>query len=961
MTAFAEGRDAIELLKYFHKRLDAHYRALHEQRQELEPHAPVFAIEHDLDTAEFEMLQAAVQVAVARGFGVQNRAWWLPFVAYAADVGYDYVGVDYWPPFAERTPGWETLPGWNVSGNRRRIRTWFEQFADEYGGARPTGAWAAHFKNIAWPITHAVMPAYLQRQLAQLLYDFRASLSTDLLNDPDTLGAKLAARTGAYTARFRIFCSQHSLLGLVAVALLGGDDESPYLVRSTLRRIVEGLTSERQARRWLQRARQSAVRVRTTGFRPSSSRGPGSAGSRLPALSDPRLILKRLEDGWQLFADLPDLTPLGARLPHLYDELRKLRAKIAGVDRPVAQGRLLFPGEQRLGALPAQGQPFIQLERGSDAVNDLIADQCRVTPGPWWVFRRRTSAHAIEVKGKFIRPGHTYFLLGQPDASPPEVPWIQDLLLRLTDAHGFELTAPEQISDEHAAVLTRAGISILSGVAIRPVGLVPLAWDGEGAVEYLAGESVMLALRSERVPEKCVVIVDGGPPELIPWPAGKSQLYFAVDHLAVGVHDVAATLLSGGVDTPVASGSVLVTIREPRFESGTSAAGEGIRLLASPARPSLTDLWDRHAAIAIDGPPGTQAQLTVALKAVSGTEMARLRRTIELPLTEDEWRDFARRELRGSDLGNAYDEAESCEITVSRSGIGFATLACEREFSPLRWLLSKLHSGGYEARLIDRTDGAATVVQLFEVSAPLVPVHKPADAPVASPAQGGLLCAISGELSAAIILPPDPNQLWQQRGARRPYVQVGNKSTTEAMRLIRGHHAWSSADLPADPFAQRQQWRALEAITSELAGLIGGHRLAHQERLQRGRDLLDHLETMRVLVGELPEQQMIAQQIAMSFHRWADQPAVPVVELANLIAPLVASSGMGHTLDATRFLVRLCSAPGRLIDWEEEERDRFLECTLRAPVLVRTVRFAVLGREAFRDSTEEERGRGGST
>ncbi len=55
-----------------------------------------------------------MRAAVANGFGAIYRTWWLPFVVYAADVGYDYVGKDYWPPFAERTPGWEAPnSGWD--------------------------------------------------------------------------------------------------------------------------------------------------------------------------------------------------------------------------------------------------------------------------------------------------------------------------------------------------------------------------------------------------------------------------------------------------------------------------------------------------------------------------------------------------------------------------------------------------------------------------------------------------------------------------------------------------------------------------------------------------------------------------------------------------------------------------------------------------------------------------------
>lgn len=945
--------DAVDILQRFHERLDRHFRALREQREQLEPPGPTFALEHGLDDAEFELLKAAVRGAVAGGFGAGHRTWWLPFVVYAADIGYDYVGKDYWPPFAEQTPGWEAPnSGWDVGGHRTRLRNWFVEFANEYGGARPTGAFAEFFINIAWPIMHSVLPIYLQRQLAQLLDEYAIYLTNDLLNDPDALGRELErqAHLRDYPERFQKFCSQQALLGRIAAALLAGDEEeTSYLLGTTLQRIVDGLMGEQKARLALQRARRSASRVRAAGFRPTSiGDGSRSGGKRTPTLSDPRLRLRRLEDGWRLFADIPDLAPLAARLPELVDELRTRRAQVAGVDRPVTAGRLLRPGEQLLGALPSPGTPFVTLIGAPSAANTLISLQCRLSPGPWWVFKRRTGAHAVEVKGKHVTPGERYLLLGYPGVTAPDVPWLRELEVRVSDARAYELHVPEQVTEAEAAELTKAGLSIVAGVRVRPVGLVPLSWDGEGAVEYLAGDPVLLAVRSEQAPESCVLSVNDGPPQLLHWTNGEVEFYFAVDDLAAGVHSATVTLLGSASDA-VATGSLLVSIRQPNTEG--TGAGEGIRLLASPARPLLTDLWDGLATLAIDGPPGTEAQLVITLKDEREHELATLRRTVTLPVSDDGWRRIAQHELRSSDLGDAYDEAETCEVVVSRSGIGFATLVCERGFRPLRWVISKRHNGPYEARLIDRTDGASTVVDLFESTAPVEAVRQPNGTPVESPLVGGLLRAQSGELTASVVLPPDHMELIRQRNAARPYVRVGSKSTVEAMRLIRGHAAWMEADLPANPFADRQRQKALDAITSELAGLIAGHRWARQERVQRDDDVLDHLEDMQALAGDQNDQRL-AKQVNDGLWRWATQPELRVPELAELLAPLITASGMRNVQTTTRFLVHLTSAPGRLLLWDEADRGRLLECVLRSPVLVRIVRLAVLGSDALRIDAE---------
>lgn len=950
------GRSTVDILKHFHERLDVHFGALRKERERLTPRGPVFALEHGLSSAEFDLLKSAVRAAVAAGFGSRYRVWWLPYVVYAADIGYDYIGKDFWPPFAERTPGWEAPhSGWDVGGHRTRLRGWFVKFADEYGGARPTGAFAEFFINIAWPIMHAVLPIYLQRQLAQLLDEYAIHLTNDLLNDPDALGRELArdAYLRDYPERFQKFCSQQALLGRIATTLLAGDDEeSPYLLPDTLERIVDGLMGEQKARLALQRARRSASRVRAAGFRPPSAGDrPPSGERRAPTLSDPRLRLKRMEEGWRLFADIPDLAPLAARLPELVDELRNRRAQVAGVDRPVMAGRLLRPGEQLLGALPAPGTPFLTLLGASASVNTLLSLQCRLSPGPWWVFKRRSGAHAVEVKGKHVTPGERYILLSYPNVIAPDVPWLHELAVRVSGARAFELDLPEQVSETEAAGLTSAGISVVAGMRIRPVGLVPLAWDGEGSVDYLAGDPVLLSVRSERAPESCVLTVDDGSPQLLPWPSGETEFFFAVDDLGVGVHSLTVTLLGARAGS-VAMGMLTVSIRQPNTEG--AGAGEGVRLLASPARPLLTDLWDGLATLSIGGPPDIDAQIVVTLKDERNRELAHVRRTVTLPVSDEGWRRIAREHLRSSDLGDAYDEAELCEVVVSRSGIGFASLVCERGFRPLRWVISKRHDGPYEARLIDRTDGANTIVDLFESTAPLEAIRQPNGSPVESPVVGGLLCAQSGEQSASVVLPPDHMELIRHRNGARPYVRVGSRSVVEATRLIRGHAAWMEAELPANPFADRQREKALAAITSELAGLIAGHRWAHQERVQRDVDILDHLETLQALAGDTADQKL-AKRVNDRLWRWAQQPELRTPELAELLGSRITSSGMGDAQAAARFLVCLTRAPGRLLKWDEGDRNRLLECVCRSPVLVRVVRIAVLGSDALRLDAQDTR------
>jgi hypothetical protein len=954
MEQVAKG-GTVEILRYLHEKLDVHFRQLHERRLQLEPASPVFALEHDLCDADLELLKTTVRAAVAQGFGARVRQWWLPFVVYAAESGYDYAGDEYWPSFEAATPSWRTC------GDRQRIKAWFVKFADDYGGAVPTGAFAEHFTIISWPITHAVLPTYLQRQLAELLYGFRTGLTTDLLNDPSALGARLASRSSGYTERFRIFCENAALLGQVAAALLSGDDEdSPYLVRSTLNRLVDSLSGERQSRLWLSRAKQSASRLRTYGFR---TRGVGTTqprrGERLPAATDPKLFLRRVSGGWRAYAELPDLSSLQGRLPHLYDELRTSRAQIAGLDgRLLATGRLVYPGQEvRLTSWPRSEVPFIQLERGSAPVNALLADQCMVSPGPWWLFRTRAGEPAVEVKGKSVRPGHSYCLIGEMKVEPPNLPWITEAVIDVDGVRTFELAVPSVVSDAQVAELMAAGISVLADVAVGPVGLVASSWDGEGTVEWLAGEPAIVAVHAERTLDKCVISVDGDP-YFLAWPEQQADLFVAFDGLSVGSHEVTVTLLADGGGDPFAAGSLLVTIRDPQVRPDSATPGEGIRLLASPARPTLAELWDGRATLSVAGPPQSTGELSVILRGAGGGELGRIRRRIDLPMSSGAWTQFARRELQDRDLRGRYDEAESCEVAVSHAGVGFASLVCERGFRPLRWIIIRRQGGGHSARLIDRSDGNRTNVVFFPADSPLSGMPCEPGEEIKAP-QGGLLRATTGRVEASVILPPDPNQLRATRHAHL-FVQVGARTLREVTRLLDGHRNWLDADLPADPFARYQQKIALDAIASALISLItGGYWASLERRLDEGY-VIDHFEEVRSLVGVLPSQRALAKRIGDSLWRWSDSCASLTSGFAEVIAAAAAHAGLHDPAKAAKFLLTLASDPGRLMDWDSSDRDGLLEHAMRSPVLVRAARFAVLGAEALRSDAVRSAAAGGS-
>ncbi|MGW0056560.1 hypothetical protein [Nocardia nova] len=934
-----------DLLEQFHTRLDGHFTALQAARTSLGDSAPVFALEHDLSAADLALLQSTVRAAIAQGFSPKHCTWWLPFVVYAAESGYTYTGKEYWQTFADQTPMWDHY------GDHDRIRSFFVKFADAYGGIVPKGAFADNFGIIAWPIANAVMPTSLQRDLARVLHEFESGLTPELLANPAHLGKRLAARSGGYTEQFRIFCSNVTLLGSVAAALLSHEgDESPYLISSTLARIVESLSGEQKARRWLESARRAATRVRAQGFvHPSASARRPAQPRRLPMTTDPRVTLRRQDGIWRAFAAFPDLTVLGAENPDLHDELRTRRAKVDGAERAfLSRGWLVHPGlNVRLSRWPAAERPLLQLENSREIVNTLLAARCALSPGPTWLFRHRDSALATEIKGKVVRPGGSYVLVIRGDDDISGLGWVKKARAEIDDAQVFEISVPSQVGDVDIAALRRIGLGVISDISIRPVGLIASAWDGEGGVEWLPGEPGILAIGTQLEPGSCVLEVDGEQHRVV-WTPGEREQFIVLNDFTLGTHELCVTLLSSD-SRPIVQETVLITAREPQVRPDTAAAGEGIRLIASPAWPSLSELFDGRAELTIDGPVGA-ADVDVTLRSESGEVLTKVTRQVKLPLTSDQWLGVA--ESLRKKIERQYDDAESARLEVSRSGIGFASLRCDRGFKPLRWRMVRQRNGSHVAHLIDRTDRLSTIVELFTVESPLQPIRYRADEDILVPALGGLLCATAGDAHAATLLPTEPMRVFES-GGRRP-VLAANGRTPQELIAIAG--LWKNADLPGDPFARAQQEHVLDAITRLLMSVTAGTYWARLERRLAGaKNLAEYVDAMQSDVGITRHHKALAAAVASHLWEWSE-PGAMLTGFSEVIAPTLAHNGMAGQPAVARFLLLLAGRPWQLAGWDPAEVASLLRGVTTLPVLIRAARFAVLGTRAFKEVDEEVKG-----
>lgn len=900
----------------------------------------MFALEHGLSEGELALLRAEVAGVARRGALPRNA--WLPLIVYAAEIGYEFCGDEYWHTFEARTPGWSDLG----DPARQHMRRRYRDFRYRFGGAEPSGPWARHFSIICWPITHAVLPVDLQRHLARLLFEFRRSLTAESLSDPEELGRRLAARAWHASARFQAFAQNTSLLGQVAAALLVGEGEdSPYLLRSTLTRIVDDLSKEREARRWLEDAKFTARTVRTRGFRPTApSHRDRSDGSRreFVASTDPDLLVRDGADGWALYLELPDLVALSERLPIISEELGRLRPRIEGVTRRFAQGHLLHAGQQvRLSVWPRRDRPLIELENGSPVVNGLLADQCIMSAGPRWLFRVRTRSFASEIRGKFVRPGHEYvFLSESPCGDLPT--WALPTRSATQGVYAYILNVPPDLSDDDLAAIRLIGIGAVMDVEVRPAGFVAAGWDGEGTAEWLEGEDPVIAIRATRSVSQCIFTLDDVP-VLRPWPVDSNEILIRLSDLSPGTHQLRVSLLPEATDTPVAEGALDVLVRSPHSRPPTGSPREGLMILASPAAPTLGELWDGHATVQIVGPTDTRARVTLALADRLTRPLVTRTLTLGLPVDRRRWTEvFSQQFRRVEDVHRTYERAESCAITVSTPSLGSVSIRSERAFAPLRWAFGRDRDGPY-IYLVDNTDGVQLAVTRYEFS-------RPADGTPVSTAEsqqlrwpdGGLLCATAGETRAAVILPPCVRTLADLRSAQ-PRLPGLSRTAADVLRLIELADLWATAALPADPFASARRVVVLREISHGLAALIGGPRWAASEVGRPRVESID-LQSLSDAIGDSAYQRRLANALrcAVPVFQAEDVPS-RVARFAAILGEHGRQAGAtGTDSPLAEFLLRLATDPATLLNWPTTASHELLGLTMTSPVLLRAARFVVL-------------------
>ncbi len=748
-------------LEQWQERLDRHFESL--ARTRTASGFPIFALEHGLSDAELEQISRILRSRLKARLPLSPH--WLLWVIYATERGYTYTGDEYWRSFEEQTPEWEFH-------DRDRIKPWFTKFQKAYHGVVPSGPWAEHFRIIAWPITHAILPRYLQRQFARALYDLRFRLASLAAADPRRIGRLLAVNAHYASTRFQEFLQQEELAGRIVLAILGAEpsEGTELIYPPTLRRIVSDLEKVRSAREWLketQRVVSDHFKGIGRGSGPPATRPP--VGLSGPAASDaariavrPNLLLRHAGGGtWSVLLDVPSFRGVAALNADIQSFLQRTRCRLNGGTDMKPTGWLL--SGNRKGALrrwPDTARPLIQFERSHPALDHLLESECRLSPGPIWLFRIGTDGTAREITGRIVRPGRSY-IVATMEELPQTRPGMSPCKLDCDGVKSFRLAIPPDVSAEMTAWLHGLGLQVARTIRVWPAGLPGRGWDGEGSSEWLTTEAPCFGIVHDHPVDGYAIRLNNSPEAVIGTSDPGKPIFVRVPPLPAGTHSLVIKArrnpsLDALALSPPAEGFVQLIVREPEPWTPGIAAHPGLIVTIDPHDPNLDTFWRNEVSLSVTGPEGYAVNLTVRLQAADGREILseHVGVPLDVPITPEAWRRRFAQFLQREDHAWSYLEAASGTLEIEGETLGRCSLRFEHDAQPLRWVLRRDH-GDIILRLVDDSgqDECKPEVNFYSMERPLkaVPVApETALSGIAVVPPGGLFLAKHGAHSDTV-------------------------------------------------------------------------------------------------------------------------------------------------------------------------------------------------------------------
>jgi hypothetical protein len=854
------------MLAQTHSQLEGHFRKLSRERVPLG--YPVYAFEHGLESQEINTVRQALCADLVRT-GRVKREYWLLWAVVAAEIGYTYDGDEYWHSFKSEVPAWFT------HSNREAVREWFVDFARRFNGFQPTGRWADHFSIIAWPITHSILPRYLQSPFAHHLYDLRHDLAANENANIEQLGQLLGDRYYGTSSRFENFLQQTALTARLVLALRDEDEQGSVtpIYRPTLARIVRDLEQKGSSRGYLRDARRvlrdARLRARSGLVDQMQSASSGTPSPEMAQTVPPgiKLTARRTQnDTWTICMALPNFAALMAQTGVTAATLDKMRLRF--VDRPDSwmPGRALLSysdSNHPLLALPNPLSDSVIQSREPAEPAKALTSQLRILSRSPWLLRVHEDGVARQVLGNHVRTAEDYIIATSSTVAPDILSALSlhEIVCATAGVLLYQMRTPDVASPQFIQGLSKLSFGYALQAQVKPFGLVP-RWDEANACSaWLPNEEILLHLSADFHVAEFTVTIDGHEKTRVAV-SEKNDVLVSLGTPPLGRYavEIAATAVNAGSNgkglRPISPETIFIEVRSPIPWRHGVKMQTGLRVVLEPSDATFDDLLEKRASLSVHGPADRTATVEARLYNMSGnvfdtTEIGRL----ELPTKDALMARVIERLAHDPLLSEKIQSALRVELAFVVDELGAATFSFPHNVPPLRWKLAHIEAQ-YIMRLVDEAGVAAnTSVSRYDMTIPderkaVSPEDCVLGVPVDPP--GSLFVAsYEGRFYAAFASVPPRGRLTAFSDlAAKISLSAPGDSSRNIMRLLAILRLWRRSQ-PLGAVAAFRKAKVLGAIEGQIERLACGARWVDKAQRYRS-DNASRLEDLQGEVGGSP-------------------------------------------------------------------------------------------------------------
>jgi hypothetical protein len=947
----------------WHERLSANFRRLHESRT-ANAGGPIFALEHGLSQQELSQLENDVRAYIQKYPPTENS--WLTWIIYAAELGYRYVGLEYWQTFEAETVGWTER-----GRGRNWIRNKFKLFERDFGGAVPSGLWAEHFSIICHPITHAILPRDFQSQLAEVLWTIQHLFTVENLQEPKLLGQLIQSHSSQQRTRFQQFVQDFQMVGLITQALLGDEEDQTgkILLPETLSRIVDDLEGVSLDQLRDARHRAYVTRLRgLTGARGERILRPGDQerGAQDHINVKPSLLLRRSgATAWDVYIEIPDFSALVTKHPHWLTFLERTRATINGTRVMLSRGKLLFGlSTVQLRSYPDPQKPLLTFENDSpDDLMRYLNHNFSLEIGSTLLCRIANDGRGHEMTGNIVRPGREYLILSTSAIRMNA--FASHIDLSCEGLNAVRLSVPQEISRECRTAIESLGLKIVGEVSVFPVGVTAAKWDDEGYGEWLTTDNPCIGVRSDHWIAELRLELDDEEGTVLQLCPSENQniLFMQLPTLDNGSYLLSLSARASPNEDFEDLGQLRIRIRDPRpWKSVIQEQGALIAVI-DPRQPTFEQLTRGDVGVEIHGPVGHRVSaLATLLGKNRRSKVGPLFKLpdVRLPFKLNSGRAYLGQLAHNPEFLIASDSATACKLDFNAEELGAISFVFDREFAPLRWVI-KRENNSYFLTLSD--DSGATdkpVITHYDFSSPDRGVPISYDSSFDNrevPATGGLYFARGDEAQCGIIFPHLVSARLNsfadmKRLTIQPRFRSRERSTKALLEELALMRIWSEARTTGNIIALLARQRVLQAFIAYIFGVISGPRWAGAELTYMDSP---HATNASVQLSKAIESSGVAARLLRASETMNEcTPKTWAVELATVVArsikPVRCSTAARRTGVVVskggrwqaEFALRLATMPESLDYWARDWLIPGLQGLLDNALLARAARFIVL-------------------